>query len=512
MSIRRALALASLVVAPAVALACGSSSSGSGDVGNGTDAGNSNPSGGDSGGGNQTSDGGSTGDAGTGGFTEGAHAPFPTITNHGVAVVATPQIVAITFNGDTNASAISSYVSSLGTSAYWQAVTKDYGVGAATGSAVAVTTTLESSYTDNPGSTTLDDGGTLTWPAFVATTIENAANKIPAPDANTIYVFFVPATTTISLPGPGGVTATTCSDVGGYHSTTTSGGKTILYATVGECSGASFGNRTFASELDLVTFSSSHEIIEAATDPTATATQTSFVAGWYNDYVHDPVDDYAWNAVGSDGEVADFCVDQFGLTTQHDTATSGTNTVQRIWSTSAATAGQNPCIPVPSGEIYFNASPSEGSDLVIAAAENTATTLNVQAFSDAPKSWTLIAFDASSTPSLTMSFVGGTTETETGLNLPAEPAIAASNGKAVQLSVTLTAALSTSDPFAAGILISHDGTSLLTATNDHYWPFLVTTQAIAAQIGLGLTAGPVHLGQVQRANILRKVQQLRAER
>jgi len=54
----------------------------------------------------------------------------------------------------------------------------------------------------------------------------------------------------------------------------------------------------------------------------------------------------------ADGEVADFCVDQFGLTTQHDTATAGTNTVQRIWSVSAATAGTNPCVPIPSGEIY----------------------------------------------------------------------------------------------------------------------------------------------------------------
>jgi hypothetical protein len=308
---------------------------------------------------------------------------------------------------------------------------------------------------------------------------------MPTPDANTIYVFYLPSTTTVSLDGN-----VTCQAAGGYHnSTSTSGGKTIIYAVVPECANATLVNRVFPSETDFLTFASSHEILEAATDPTIEETQTSptavptLTAGWYNDYLDDLTDDFAWN-LASDGEVADFCVDQFGFASPYnDTSTAGTSTVQRIWSVSAAKAGTNPCIPIPSGEVYFNASPAEGKDLFIVPGTGTAATLPVNAFSDGSASWTIVALDSQvaqyQPAALTFSFQGGTTESEPFTSPITLQAVSASNGATVQLSVTLDATLSDSNPVALAFLISHNGTNLATATNNHYWPFAVTTQAFA---------------------------------
>jgi hypothetical protein len=294
-------------------------------------------------------------------------------------------------------------------------------------------------------------------------------------------VFYLPATTTVTLDG----TETTCDGAGGYHSSTTSGGSTIVYAIIPECANASLGNRLFASETDFLTFASSHEIMEAATDPTISVTQTAssvtMTAGWYNDYLDDLTDDFAWNAV-SDGEVADFCVDQFSFQAPYnDESTAGSNTVERIWSVSAATAGTNPCLPIPSGEVYFNASPAEGQDLLIVSGTGTATTLPVNAFSDAAKTWTVVALDGAvaqgQSPDLTFSFQGGTTENEPFTSPITLEAASVSNGTTAQLSVTLNATLSSTNPFAVAFLISHDGTNLTTEQNNHYWPFIVTTQA-----------------------------------
>jgi len=71
--------------------------------------------------------------------------------------------------------------------------------------------------------------------------------------------------------------------------------------------------------------------------------------------------------------------------------------------------------------------------------------------------------------------------------------------RTLHLSVTLNAALSaTTAPFATGVLVSHDGANLVSSTADHYWPFIVTTSAIAQQFGLGLAAPPRFLGQAHR--------------
>ena len=145
------------------------------------------------------------------------HAAFPTITNHGVPAMSAPKIVAITFNNDANASTINSYVTSLGTTTWWKTVLKDYAVGPATAQSVAVSASLEASYSDDP-SGMLPDGGTPTMPGFVVSTVTGNAN-IPPPDASTIYVLHAPPHDVPDFKGRRRVRRWA-----GYHNSTSAGG------------------------------------------------------------------------------------------------------------------------------------------------------------------------------------------------------------------------------------------------------------------------------------------------
>src|SRR5208282_5681959 len=104
--------------------------------------------------------------------------------------------------------------------------------------------------------------------------------------------------------------------------------------------------------------SASHEFIETATD----GSNQSF--SFYLN-LNDPAT-WGWDDVLG-GEVADLCVDQFGL--GQDETTENGFTVQRIWSVTNASAGMDPCVPVPAGEVYFNTY-SEYSVVLIAVGES----------------------------------------------------------------------------------------------------------------------------------------------
>jgi hypothetical protein len=72
--------------------------------------------------------------------------------------------------------------------------------------------------------------------------------------------------------------------------------------------------------------------------------------------------------------------------------TQGSFTVQRTWSNNSAAANLNPCVPIPSGEVYFGAAP-RSAKVVLPSIGSTAT-VTVDAFSTAPyPAWTLSAVD-----------------------------------------------------------------------------------------------------------------------
>ena len=108
-----------------------------------------------------------------------------------------------------------------------------------------------------------------------------------------------------------------CVDFGGYHNSARRNGVEVVYAVVAECDG--LDTRIVAS----------HELIEAATDP-----MPSNHPGYQLTDETSP-----WLALGE--EVGDLCERSDATGTWND----GSNAAQRIWSNTAAAAGQDPCIP-----------------------------------------------------------------------------------------------------------------------------------------------------------------------
>jgi hypothetical protein len=181
----------------------------------------------------------------------------------------------------------------------------------------------------------------------------------------------------------------------------------------------------------------------------------------------------------------------------------GSFEVQRIWSPAAAALGHNPCIPVPAGESYYNAS----TDKVLYVADvGTSFTVNVSPFSDiARAAWRLDAVDWTPTQStnaqggplqyLSLEFVGGA---DGGNDISSY--LCANNNTPVQLKVTLLADPAADNtlgqngwPEADGVVVSADVDAWFNAPlpdGGSYqtfpyqpWPFAVVTPAIAAAIG-----------------------------
>jgi hypothetical protein len=176
--------------------------------------------------------------------------------------------------------------------------------------------------------TTLQDADIHTWLSGLI-----AANKIPAPDDNTLYVTFFPGTITINNGGQ-----TSCQVFCAYHGgyADSGSGKHIQYAVMPDvqCPGSSGpGGCGQGTGFQNMTSTASHEIMEAITDPevwAATGSSTKSL-GWY-----DQADQSSGGLGGGGtcqggGEVGDICNQQ--------TALVGTYTVQTIWSDK-----QNKCV------------------------------------------------------------------------------------------------------------------------------------------------------------------------
>jgi hypothetical protein len=133
------------------------------------------------------------------------------------------------------------------------------------------------------------------------------ANKVPAPDDDTIYMLHFPAGVSISQGG-----AQSCNQFCAYHgSFQDSSGRSVRYGVIPDqqSGGCQSGCGTGNTAVDLITEVASHELIEAVTDPDGGS-------GWYNNQC---------------GEIGDICVGADG-------STNGVE-VQKEWSNK-----QNNCV------------------------------------------------------------------------------------------------------------------------------------------------------------------------
>lgn len=139
-----------------------------------------------------------------------------------------------------------------------------------------------------------------------------SAGKLPAPDANTIYMVNFPKGKKITMGG-----SSSCAGGGfcAYHNTFKSGSSEIFYGVLPDMeagsgcdsgcgSGSAFGNQTSVA---------SHELIETITDPEiGLATDIAAPIAWYNETY---------------GEIGDICNGEEGSITGY--------TVQKEWSNSS---------------------------------------------------------------------------------------------------------------------------------------------------------------------------------
>jgi hypothetical protein len=396
--------------------------------------------------------GGSHGDGGV--FVEAPHAPFPQLVFPGGPILIAPQVVTVTFAGDSNADALEAFDDDIVASSWWTTVTAGFcdqtgnciGKGSS-GGHVRIPTAPATSYSDSTV------GTTSSLQMFILDQLKQGV--FPANTPNTLYLLYLPGSTMITLTESSGQSVTTCTQFSGYHNMITPGEPApISYAVIQECPPPVGSPLT---PFEVLTSTASHEILEGATDPIPTAQPRG--------YALDPTDPVSlpW-AIFAGAEAGDLCVDPMALG-QDETRVDGYD-AQRIWSNANAAKGLDPCIPLPDRDVYFSVAPEGANGFLVLRVGGTAT-FDADAFSTAATGpWTLTGVDWATkmhllkAPLLSFFFNGQASAT-------------VQNGDKVSVTVTLNA-----DPSqlgsAVGVFLSTTGPANA-PTAAHTWPILVVT-------------------------------------
>ncbi len=245
---------------------------------------------------------------------------LPEVDPHSDLVLSSVKLVTITFAGYQAEAQVQQFGDFVVGSDWYKAVGADYGVGPGTSAAKVVL-----NQDPGPGVTDADVVKLLKGKIMDGT--------LPAPskqDSQYLYMIYFPSTTTVNEPGGDAL----CDLFWGYHSSAPFAvGARMIYAVIGDCSG----------NVDDVTSTASHELIEAATDPYPDLTGSFYVEA-------SPPDPWT---VEYGQEVADLCETE-------DYVYEGGFALQPIWSNAAAAKRENPCIPSDSPDyMTVTASPSE---------------------------------------------------------------------------------------------------------------------------------------------------------
>ncbi len=238
----------------------------------------------------------------------------------------------------------------------------------------------------------------------------------PAGDASTLVVLYFPPGVAITDASLG----TSCTGFHGFHDNVTLGnGTEVAYAIVPRC--ASFPEDPSATGINYISAITSHEVIEALTDPFVENSRLNGLGYFETDSDH-----LAFSMLGL-SEVGDMCAVIGGA---FYTPPDFPYLVQRIWSNTAATAGQDPCLPAPSGEVYFMSAPLltdvvnysmqgfGGTTKGVYVPVGQTKTIPIQLWSDGPTSgpWTVIVKEAGG-PHLTLSLDRSSGQNGDTLNL-----------------------------------------------------------------------------------------------
>jgi hypothetical protein len=391
--------------------------------------------------------GGTTGgnSSGTGGFTPAAHQSLPPMEANGISPLTAPQLVTLSYAGYESSYPVGSYADWLVTSPWLQTVGAPYGIG--TGSHIDVQLAAS-----GPSSTTVQDSDIQ---SFIWNYVSDAGS-LPHPSGtspSTIYMIYYPQDVTISA----GTTGTSCAEFGGYHSSFTDGNGTVwVYAVIPTCANFEPGLTT---QQDLE-FSTSHEFIEAATDPSFN--QSTEASGYTLEW--DYTDSWAFDLQ----EVADVCVGA-------PLVTYGSDLAQEVWGVvGSSDADSPPCSPWPSGAVYYNVSPvaqgfSNGLAYFPSNSVPATVTFDITGWSNAATSaWTLYPVQTVGTFQLST--------TAFSLSAPGQtagpgPTISMNNGTTATLTITLPSGLASGSYAAVELLSSQDFQATPLTYNE--WPLAI---------------------------------------
>lgn len=271
------------------------------------------------------------------------HPPFEVLPNQGGPIIASPEIISVTWANDPIADALESFDDWLVASPFWATLMAEWGVGPGVH--------LAKGRVASSAAATMDEGSIA---AVVTKLIDDG--KIPPPTASRIYAVYPPAGTTIEAVGSVGCTGFQAFHYAFDYTSSDSGtvGTTkAIYALAPRCT-----DTQGMSELDFTTWGMSHEIMEAATDPLYDQ------PAYRNDS----------ESVASPelGENADLC-------TGHPTKVDG-HEVTRNWSNVSAGQGKKPCAPAPDiPDFGAFADPP-----IVQVPPGGSATVNVRAWSSAP--------------------------------------------------------------------------------------------------------------------------------
>ena len=267
------------------------------------------------------------------------------IQMQGGAILAKPVVITVTWPNDAQATDLETFGDTIGTGAYWTAITSEYGA------AAAVSGAANHLRLTDPAPTSITD---VMLAKFVSDSLSAAGTTWPIPaTGNPVYVLYLPSTTTVILQG-----ADTCSSgVGGYHDSVTVKGSPVAYAIIPRCGNA---------PLEDSTLTASHEIDEATTDPYPN--DSAAYRGFREE-------DLAWQQfLQNQDEVGDAC--EFfddSVLSPGDSMAAPAYVVQRQWSNASGLAGHDPCVPEFKDEVYFNTTPLDMEDIQVAV-QNSLTT------------------------------------------------------------------------------------------------------------------------------------------
>jgi hypothetical protein len=264
----------------------------------------------------------------------GSLMPQATAGNPG-AIMATPTVVAITYDSDTNRADTEAFFQQYAASSAWALQTMEYAIGP-----LVVGTPRHLA-----GSPATSDAAIR---QLLAANLGGTTPAWGAPSENTLYSFTLPV-------GAQYTDATGAKFCGGYHDDVLVGSVDVAYSIQLPCTIPGI------TPQQALTFTLAHELVEGVTDPR-----------WEHDYAWGAVDPaHAVWAYVTDGELADLC--EFAQTFLWTDAPGMTYAIQRIWSNAAARAGTDPCIGSPTTPYYQSVPDGPDAMSIALFGDNVAT-------------------------------------------------------------------------------------------------------------------------------------------